>query len=365
MGRAVARLVDRLLQLPSGDGFQVYYRADDPPTDPEVPSVAAWRERGLARAQRLISGEVLSTVTRRDGLEILHLWDYFYPIYTVEEVTGGAFRPARIILTVHDLIPLRFPEHHGFGHRSLLDHLIPILGTVDRIVVNARTTRRELVDRHGVREDRIEVIPLGVDRSRFHTDHPEEAVARVRRRYRLPDRYLLYVSGVDWRKNHPLLVEAFARFWRRAGGDWGLVLAGPDTARLEPLISGTPWADAVRLLGSVPEGDIPLLYAGATLFLFPSRDEGFGLPLLEAMASGVPVLAAAAGAIPEVAGDAALLLEPRDADVWAEAMLRLTRDEEQCRAMRRKGLFRAAGLTWEQAARRYLDLYHRLVLEDA
>lgn len=294
----------------------------------------------------------------RDGLDLLHLNDYFFPLYRAEDVCSGAFRPTRLVLTVRDIFPLLFPDQNVAGCQRLKANLLPLLDQVDQIVAISAWTREELVRHLGISADRIEVIHHGVDGTRFRP-RPTATLDRVRRRYKLARPFIFYTAALDGRKNHQVLVEAFVRFAREVPERWDLVLAGP----------GAPWPDLmqtvaqggleghVHFLGLVPPTELPFLYSAAAIFAFPSLYEGFGNPVLEAMASGVPVLAARATSVPEVAGDAALLVDPRDVTAWGDALIELVARPGLRAMLRDKGLARARHFSWQAAARRLLACY--------
>ncbi len=185
-------------------------------------------------------------------------------------------------------------------------------------------------------------------------------------RYGLPPRYVLAVGTLEPRKNLTTLLAAFARL-RRNGevdADLRLVLAGARGWLEEPIfatVRSLGLEDAVRFTGFVDDDDLPAVYSGAALFVFPSLHEGFGLPLLEAMACGVPVVTSNVSSMPEVAGDAATLVDPRDGEGLAAAIGRLLRDEALRDRLREAGIARARQFSWEATARRTLDAYASLL----
>ena len=184
-------------------------------------------------------------------------------------------------------------------------------------------------------------------------------------RYGLPARYLLAVGTLEPRKNLTTLVRAFARLRDRSEIDRavGLVLAGARGWLDDPIfrtVQSLGLEDAVRFPGFIDDDDLPAVYQGAELVVFPSLYEGFGLPLLEAMACGAPVVASNTSALPEVAGGAAILVDPLDVDGMARAVAGVLGDEALRGRLREDGVARASEFSWETAARRTLDAYASL-----
>jgi alpha-1,3-rhamnosyl/mannosyltransferase len=263
------------------------------------------------------------------------------------------------VVTVHDLIPLRTDGSSGRIHKLIL---VAALGMALRscaaILTPSRATADDLRHYSAHAAGRVEAIPSAVDPS-FHPQ-PRDLVERTLARLSVPDRYVLYVGSNRPHKNLPRLVEAWARVDWREGP---LVVAGPWDPRIpaarrraEELRLG----NRVRFLGPVSEEDLPRLYAGATLFAFPSECEGFGFPIVEAMSCGAPVACSNAGALAEVAGGAAELFPPHDVGVMAEVLTGLLADAERRADLARRGSQRAAPLTWEATSRQVLSIYRKL-----
>ncbi|HLM26448.1 MAG TPA: glycosyltransferase family 1 protein [Thermoleophilaceae bacterium] len=239
-----------------------------------------------------------------------------------------------------DAAAVRHPEWYGRGYARWQATLLPRLARRARLLVAASTFGRgELIEVLGAAPERVAVVPLGVD-ERFRPDaDPEPA----RRAHRLERPYVLAVGTRVVRKNLDVLREAEARL-DALGVELVVAGSGRGYMRAEAEPPGRP-------LGYVGEEQLPGLYAGARAVVVPSRYEGFGLPCLEAMATGTPVVAAAATALPETCGGAALLADPDDPAAFADALMRLIEDERLHAERRAAGLKRAAGFSWDRTAR--------------
>lgn len=267
------------------------------------------------------------------------------------------------VTTVHDLIPLALPAYGTGRGQALYFWLVRAgLRRTRTVIADSEWTRNDLARLAGVPSDRVHVVPLGVD-ERFYAGGTAER-ARARQRLGLPDRFGLFLSTRDVRKNLGVVLAAWPAVWRACR--LPLVIAGRapregssvyvDWFRdLDP--SSAAW---LRVIGPVEERDKPDLYRAADVFVFPSRYEGFGLDPLEAMASGVPVIAANATSLPEVVGDAGRLLPPDDPTDWAEAVTTIATNAARAKDMRERGLARAATFTWARTAEQTHAVYRQV-----
>jgi glycosyltransferase involved in cell wall biosynthesis len=265
----------------------------------------------------------------------------------------------RTVVTIHDLVSFLFPETVPRKY-SLYMRLMTRLAarSADRIIAVSEATKADLVETLRVPAAKIVVIHEAVG-PEFARPLPPEAVDTVIRRYNLRRPYCLFVGNLEPRKNLPALIEAFADVRRRLGSVQ-LVLAGTRAwlhAGIFRAVEQHGVGAAVVFTDYVPVGDLPALYAGATCFVFPSLYEGFGLPVLEAMAAGAPVVAARAGSIPEVAGDAALLVDVRAPGELATAMEAVLTDAALRERLVARGRARARTFEWNTVARQTLAVY--------
>ena len=265
----------------------------------------------------------------------------------------------KTIVTVYDLFFLDFPDKADRQARThFVRRIASALDRADGIVTISRYTRDELFARFDLPAPKVRVIHLGID-PRYGEPLPARELRSVRDKYGLPAEFLLFAGGLEPRKNLPALLEAFEPV-RGRRKDCGLVLAGragEDRPRVEAQIASLNLRGAVRILGYLPERELRALYQTAAGFVYPSTCEGFGLPLLEAMAGGCPVAASSAGAIPEVSGDAALLFSPDDINGMAAALLRLLEDKTLRQSLIDRGRERVREFSWARTARETLAFY--------
>lgn len=290
-------------------------------------------------------------LVRELNLDLLHYPNQF----------GGAFLPRSVkrVATLHDLTPMLFPHLHPrrrvLGYRLLARYS---LRRCERVIVYSANTRRDLLDHRMAAPGAIVNIPLGVNPA----FKPGLATDTFRRRYRLERPFILTVGVLEPRKNHVLLFEVLRRL-REGGERIDLVIVGREGWRWKnpldkPEFRGLkPW---VRIVADVPDADLAGLYNSATVFAYPSLYEGFGLPILEAMACGVPVVSSGASSLPEVAGDAALYADPHDADGFTAQVARVLRDRALRKQMVEEGLRRARQFSWRRAAQETLAVYHEV-----
>jgi glycosyltransferase involved in cell wall biosynthesis len=232
----------------------------------------------------------------------------------------------------------------------------------DAIIAISDTTRRDLVELYSLPEEKIKVIYLGVD-GRFRPVKEECRIDAVRRRYKLPSRFVLAVASVHPRKNLRRLIESFALLKAKSGLPHSLIVAGKQYGEDDPAeyAARLGLRDAFRYLDYVDPDDLPALYGAADLFVFPSLYEGFGLPPLEAMACGTPVAASDAGSLPEVLGDAARYFDPQDTKDMATVMGDVIVSQSERERLRSQGLSRVRRFQWNKCALETMALYESLL----
>jgi glycosyltransferase involved in cell wall biosynthesis len=293
--------------------------------------------RGLARL-----GWSLGRAAMRARVDGLHV-QYTAPL--------GYRRP--LVVTVHDVSFLRMPHFFPLGLRVALRALVPrSVARAARIITDSEFCRRDIMATYGVPADRIAVIPLAAD-ARFHPRAPHE-IARVLSRYGLEPGFLFALGRLNSRKNLERLLRAHAQLRRAVAREVPLVVGG---AQDDEVDTAGRREDGVRFVGYIPDDDLPAFYCGAAGVVYPSLFEGFGLPVLEAMASGSPVVTSDRSALPELVADSALTVDPEDVDALTDAMRRVVTDPDLAAELRRRGLERSRHFSWLETARRTLDVY--------
>ncbi len=331
-----------------------------PVADPSAPAEVQVHPTSLKSENpaKLEFEQVTFPQASRAGFDLAHIPHFGPPLFPT--------RPT--IVTIHDLIPMVLPAY-GHSLNVRLYNRLAGMGArrAQAILADSHASARDIHTKLGIAESKIHVVHLAAD-ARYAPPTLQE-ILRVREKYGLPKRYVLYLGGFDVRKNVRRVVKAFATVTTATElRDWTLVLAGrlpehdtnffPDPRRLAGE-SGV--SDRTRFIGFAAEEDKPALYAAATVFLYPSVYEGFGLPPLEAMASGTPVIVSNSSSLPAVVGDAGILLAPDDEQGWADALGQALTDERTRVEMRERGLEQARRFSWERAARETLVVYHSVV----
>ena len=312
----------------------------------------------LARSPRLRwveAGQLLLPWRGRwDGLDLFH-----GPNYKMQTLGryGG-------VVTIHDLWMDRHPEYSTklLGQRPSFLRTRHTARRARVVITDSEHSAKDIVELYGIARERIAVILNGVS-DHFHPGRTADLPADLVRRFGLPtDRYILFVGGADPRKNHRTLLQAYAAQAGRLRPYTILVAGGLEHrfGSVPATIRELKLEDRVVCVGNLTIEDMRLLYAHASVFVFPSRFEGFGLPVLEAMACGAPVITSNVTSLPEVAGDAAVLIDPESPAGLGEALVRVLESSSLQATLRAKGLERAARFTWEKTARETVAVYRQV-----
>ncbi len=312
---------------------------------------------GCRRIPGLVSlgNLVLSRIGRRLGLDIIHDPTGVTPFFFVPGTT-------KTVTTLYDVIPWSFPGVSTRTDALLYRYWLPrVLPKVDAVITSSAASKADIMRYLRLPEHKINVV-FGAANTTYQPAEKSQ-IAAVRKRYGLPEQYILYVGSVEERKNLKRVLQAF-NLLQRGGVPHSLVITGVAKWRYADILSAahTPELQAsVLFTGYVEEEDLPALYGGAELFVFPSLYEGFGLPVLEAMACGTPVVTSSVSSLPEVAGDAALLVDPHDVEAIAAAMYRIVSEPALREKLRAGGLQQAARFSWQHTAQATVQVYDRLL----
>lgn len=303
----------------------------------------------------------------RDGLDIFHGLSNELPLNIgtpekrrAEEGEGRC----RYVVTIHDLIFLHTPQYYHWIDRQIYNFKFRhACRCADRVIAVSEYTKREIMDYYRVPEEKIDVVYQGCDPV-FAREIPAEKLAEVRAKYRLPDQFVLYVGSIEERKNLMLVAEALLHAQGKQGGENLQVVAvgrrTPYVDRVQAYLDDNGLASRFHFHHQVPYEDLPAFYKLATVFVYPSRIEGFGIPLLEAITSGVPAIGCTGSCLEEAGGPDSLYVDPDRAEEMAEAILRVATDQDLRQNMIARGKEYARNFTDTKLCNDLMAVYERL-----
>jgi glycosyltransferase involved in cell wall biosynthesis len=270
----------------------------------------------------------------------------------------------RSIVTIHDCIHIMFPQYlpNRMAYAYAKASMWSAARRSNRILTVSEASKRDIMRFFNVPANKIVVVCNAID-ERFRVPPSEEAVARVRERYQLHRRFVLYAGTIKPHKNLVRLIEAFADLRTNGFDDVTLLIIGDEISKLPALrraVHSHKLHKHVRFLGYLPDDMLAILYRLASVFVFPSLYEGFGLPPLEAMASGTPVVTSNVSSLPEVTGGAAVLVDPYDVDSIREGIQRVLTDPALREELRAKGIARSREFSWESSVARTREIYEEV-----
>lgn len=293
-----------------------------------------------------------------DKSDIYHFFNFIVP----SRIQG------KVITTIHDMTYELYPETmHKNNLKRIKDDIEYSVNRADKIITVSESSKKDIMRFLNVDESKIEVVYNGVEYDRFNKTYTEVEKSTVREKYNLPENYILYMGTLEPRKNIESIIEAFSLFKKECAStskNIKLVIAGKKGWLFESifnLVDKLNLRKEVIFTDYVDEIDKPLIYNMASLFLFPSLYEGFGIPVLEAMASSIPVITSNVSSLPEVAGDAAILAAPKDIEAIAKYMNEILSNEELKNDLVKKGHVQAKKFTWEASAEKTYNIYKELI----
>jgi glycosyltransferase involved in cell wall biosynthesis len=347
----VLELVRALTALASGDTFFIYVEhLESLPREihatPRVRVIPYATRSGLRRLLR-----ELPKRAARDALDVLHI-SYNAPLRLPEACA--------LVVTIHDISFEHFPQFFSQRLRAFLKTSVPRSArAAQQIITDTESAKQDLVKTYRLPPEKITVTHYAAG-AQFRRISERAALERVRAKYNTGEKFVLAVGNLQPRKNWERLMRAFAQAKREAGLPHKLVIVGQRLWRAAPIFEmARELTDAVVLTGYVPAEDLPLLYNAADIFAYPSLYEGFGLPVVEAMACGTPVLTSNVSCLPEIAGNAAHFVDPYDQAAMTHALVRLATDDAYRSELATRGLTRAHLFSWERTAQQTLQVYYK------
>jgi len=347
----VLGLLDALFSLDRENEYLVFY--NDPIHLGRFPLAREIVLPGKNPLARLWREHVLLPLTcRRERVDLLHCPKSAIPF----------FSPCPTVVTLHDLIPLRHPETEKLVAQLYWRLQIPIAARRSNfIITDSEHARQEIMADFQVAPERIKAVMLGFNPDMLEQRESTDAAA-IRLKYGLPDAYILYVGTIQPRKNIDTMIKAYHRLTKQRNMPM-LVIVGRKGwlyDKLFALIAELGLTEKILFTGFVPDEELPYIYDGATVFIYLSFFEGFGLPPLEAMACGIPVVTSDTTSLPEVVGEAGIAVPPADIERVMAAIVRLLDDPGHAAILGKRGRERAKLFSWEAAARETLEIYRNV-----
>jgi glycosyltransferase involved in cell wall biosynthesis len=351
IGTYIRNLVHQLGRIDKDTDYVLLCRPQD--REYVAPPESNFRVVAEPAAPYSVSEQVrIPMALRREHIDLFHAPHYVLP----------PLIHCRSVVTIHDTIHLMFPQYlpNRFAHAYAKAQLWTAAHRSDRILTVSETSKLDILRRFHVPADKVTVVYNAID-ERLAVPPDKEEFERVRARYQLKDPFALYVGNIKPHKNLERLIDAFHELRQESAFEsLKLVIIGDEISKYQGLrraVHRHKLHKHVRFFGFVPLGTLSALYRLASLFVFPSLYEGFGLPPLEAMYFGTPVVTSNVSSLPEVVGDAAVLVDPYDTASIAEGMRRALMDEELRAWLRERGIARAREFSWEQSVARIREVY--------
>jgi glycosyltransferase involved in cell wall biosynthesis len=352
--------------------------------------IGTYTEHLLEGLSKSRNGFEIEAITRPEHVDLVTRWCSKVrivdaPIYSLSEqwalprVTGGSdllhvphfnvplFHRGQLLVSILDVIHLTDPAYKRNLAMQIYARPMLLLAArkANHIVTISEFSKSQIIEHLRVPEDKVTAIRCGVN-GQFHCEDRAEAARTITQQLRIEPPYILYVGNLKPHKNVPVLLRAFANLRARGVIPHRLVILGDDKRTSRALVDESAnlgIGDATTFLPYVPPQILPKLYAAASLLVMPSRVEGFGLPVLEAMAAGTPVICSRAASLPEVAGDAAVYFDLASPDHLAAAIEAVLNSAELQKKLREKGLLRAKKLSWQSSVQKHVEVYEKVLSE--
>lgn len=351
----VAIDIQTTLGQPTGFGFYVSNLVSSLrkiKSDVDLITIKPLSSDDLSTPQRFLWDQfTFPKLANREKADILHQPCFSAPLFYKNPV----------VITIHDIINILFADNVSLPSRIFYSKWMPLTyKKASRVITISESTKKDIIKTLGIQEEKIVVIPLAADK-KFMERISREDINKVKTKYNLPEKYILHIGTLEPRKNLGFLIEVFSEVVKdKKTHDWNLVITGKKGWHYRELyqkVKELGLESKVIFTGYFDEADKPALYKGAAVFAFPSLYEGFGLPLLEAMASGVPVISSNASSMPEVVGDAGILISPQDKALWVKSIKKVLSEGKLRDKMRVENKKQAANFSWEKTAKKTAEVY--------
>ena len=289
---------------------------------------------------------------RKEQVDLIHQPCFSAPI----------FYRGNVVVTCHDIISMKFPKNLPFASRMFYSRWMPFsYRAAKMIIADSENTKKDIIEYLNIPKEKIRVVHLAVSQD-FKPKSPQE-IEKAKFEYKISGKYFIDVGTIEPRKNLPFLVKAYA-LAVKSGISEKLVITGKKGWYYENLfllVKKLNLQERVIFTGYADDKDIPALYCGATALVFPSLYEGFGFTPLEAMACGTPVISSNTSSLPEVVNEAGILLPPKDEKIWAKNMVEVAQNKDLAHKLSQKGLKQAKNFTWEDVARKTIEVYKEVL----
>lgn len=353
IGRYIHSLVDELMRIDKDNEYILFLDEDD--FDSYTITNENFTKKPLkSKVFSLEEQYRLVSSAWREGLDVFHSPHFVVPLLWRRN----------LVTTIHDLIPLIYPETLPSRASRIYCYTMMRAAAIKsrRVVTNSYHTRRDIVRYLKIPETKVKVIYQGVNEN-YHPVESERILKEVKKRYKTSEKFILYVGEWKPHKNILRLMRAFHELKTKTRIPHKLVVGGRKDSRypeIPALARDLELETDIIFPGYIPEEDLPVLYSAADLFVFPSLYEGFGFPVLEAMACGTPVVSSDTSSLSEIAGDAAIFVNPHSVEQIAQAMQEVLKDAKLRLKLVRKGVERARLFTWEKSGRETLRVYEEV-----